>query len=170
MSTDCSDKFCEAYERTYPDKMKLLRLEKKGYAGAARNRGLEWDGAEPEYVWFVDSDDWLSGNGVLQMMHDKIVEAQMPDLLRVDAQIWNGRTSRLMKGESSLESIAKSGKCAPWWSCIRSKFAGIKFAEDRAKCNDVLWFTRLLDAVDPSSVAAVDSPCYVYNECSATSA
>ncbi len=75
MSTDCSDKFCEAYERIYPDKMKLLKLEKKGYAGAARNRGLELDGIEPEYVWFVDSDDWLSGNEVLQLMHDKIVEA-----------------------------------------------------------------------------------------------
>ena len=153
MSTDCSDKFCEAYERIYPDKMKLLRLEKKGYAGAARNK-----------------DDWLYDTNVLQKMHDKIVEANMPELLRVGAQIWNVKTSSYMSGEKTLEAAARSGKCAPWWSCIRIKFASIKFAEDRAKCNDVLWFAQLLDAVDQNKVAAVDSPCYVYNECSSTSA
>lgn len=74
--------FCEYYERRYPDKIKFIKLKNKGYAGAARNAGLDYNMYESQYTYFLDSDDWLYDNTVLQRMHDEIVKQKYPDMLQ----------------------------------------------------------------------------------------
>lgn len=170
-STDMSDKFCEMYAEKLPDKVKFLRLPKKGYAGAARNLALAYNEIEAQYVWFIDSDDWLYDRDVLKRMCSKIVESGYPDLLRCGAAFMYSKSRIVgMRAYKTLDDVASKGRCAPWWSCMKAKFSSIQFLEGRAKCNDVMWFAKLLDAVNQKSVAEVASPCVVYNVMSTTSA
>ena len=75
ISTDMSDKFCEMYARMHPDKIIFKQLKKKGYAGAARNAGLDYP-IDCQYIIFVDSDDWLYDNDVLHQMHETIMKSK----------------------------------------------------------------------------------------------
>ena len=129
MSTDMSDKLVEYYERRYPGKIKLIKHTEKKYAGGARNTGLKYYKYEADYIWFIDSDDRLYGNDVLQKMHDKIEKSGNPDILRVGAA-WQLK-SRLSKKRpyTDLKFIIENNWHAPWWNCINSKFADITFQE-----------------------------------------
>lgn len=168
MSTDMSDKLVEYYERRYPGKIKLIKHTEKKYAGGARNTGLKYDKYEAEYVWFIDSDDTLYGNDVLQKMHDKILKSGNPDVLRVGSmwQFKNGLSSK--RAYSDLKFIIENTWHAPWWSCISSKFADITFQERIPIYNDVLWFAKLLDRIDQKKVVELEDKCYVYNRLSVT--
>jgi len=53
---------------------------------------------------------------------------------------------------------------APWRRCIKYKFKTCRFLADRAICNDVIWFGRLIDAIDFSKVESLDYPCITYNK------
>ncbi len=55
-SPDGSQNIIDAYKERYPNKIIALRQENAGQA-AARNKGL--DIAQGEYIFFVDSDDYL---------------------------------------------------------------------------------------------------------------
>lgn len=57
-STDNSLELCEKLKTQYPD-LKIISQENKGLSGA-RNTGLGC--AKGEYIWFVDSDDWITEN------------------------------------------------------------------------------------------------------------
>lgn len=55
-STDNSLEILERYAKQHPDKIKVLSQENQGL-GASRNNGLKI--AKGEYIYFVDSDDWI---------------------------------------------------------------------------------------------------------------
>ena len=55
-STDDSQKIIDSYKQKFPDKIKSLYQENKGQA-SARNNGLFHSSGE--FVFFVDSDDYL---------------------------------------------------------------------------------------------------------------
>ena len=168
MSTDMSDKFIEYYERRYPGKIKLIKQTEKKYAGGARNTGLKYDKYDADYIWFIDSDDKLYGNDVLQKMHDKIVESGNPDVLRVgSAWNFNSRLSN-KRAYTDLKFIIDNTWHAPWWSCINSKFTNVEFQEGLPIYNDSLWFAKLLDIIDQKKVVELDESCYVYNCTSST--
>lgn len=55
-----------------PDRFVALRVDKKGYAGKARNTGLEYP-VSSKYVMFLDSDDWFADKNVLNRLHKLII-------------------------------------------------------------------------------------------------
>ena len=79
MSTDNSVEIA----KTYIDRMniKIIELKQKRLSGGARNEGYLYLSKDVDYVWYVDSDDWLIDDNVLQKINDNL--AGEPDVLFV---------------------------------------------------------------------------------------
>ncbi|MBQ4439189.1 glycosyltransferase family 2 protein [bacterium] len=67
-STDNSPKILEEY-RQKDKRIKIFKQDRNNKQGAARNRGLEV--ATGEYIWFVDSDDYIDTKAC-QILYDAI--------------------------------------------------------------------------------------------------
>ncbi|SPL64774.1 Beta-1,3-glucosyltransferase [Ochrobactrum soli] len=74
-STDNSIEIIEGLAEIFPA-VRLLRQANSGQ-GAARNAGVR--AACGDYIWFVDSDDWLLDGAVLRV--SKVIEANSPDVI-----------------------------------------------------------------------------------------
>ena len=90
MSTDNSVNI--AYKHV--DKLtniKIIELQQKRLNGGARNEGYLHLSDDVDYVYYVDSDDWLVDNKVLEKINDKL--QSKPDVLFVGlADYKNGKT------------------------------------------------------------------------------
>ena len=75
-SMDIVSKYCSKY----PHLIKTVSQENKGLS-SARNVGLNL--AKGDYIWFIDSDDWISSNS-LNMIELKLIKEQ-PDILALCA-------------------------------------------------------------------------------------
>lgn len=64
-STDKSYEICEEYARKYPEVVRVYRCEAWG-AAAARNFGVEK--ARGEYIWFIDSDDYIEKGAIRKLV------------------------------------------------------------------------------------------------------
>ena len=69
-STDNSYKILEEYQQK-DSRIRIFQQEENKKQGAARNRGLEI--ATGEYIWFVDSDDYIDTKAC-QILYDAIKE------------------------------------------------------------------------------------------------
>ncbi len=75
-SPDNSEKILNEYSKK-DDRIKILNREKNGGLSAARNSGL--DIATGEYVYFIDSDDWIDDDYLEQMV--KKIEDNNVDMI-----------------------------------------------------------------------------------------
>ena len=64
-STDASPEILEDYRRRYPQLLRIITKENGGL-GSARNAALE--PAEGEFLYFLDSDDYLAENAVKEIL------------------------------------------------------------------------------------------------------
>lgn len=78
MSTDNS---VEIAKKFLKKPHKIIRLKQKRYNGGARNEAYLHISKDVDYVWYVDSDDWLLDNTVLEQINEKLKLA--PDVLFV---------------------------------------------------------------------------------------
>jgi glycosyltransferase involved in cell wall biosynthesis len=76
---DASPDRCGAMLDAYPG-IRVVHLSSNVGLGLARNAGLAE--ATGEYVWFVDSDDWLPEGSIRAVLDE--LEASRPDVLLVD--------------------------------------------------------------------------------------
>jgi|GEM_PF-1550028 len=74
-STDSSPQIIEELATLYPV-IRVINQDNKGQ-GASRNSGI--DMAQGEYIWFVDSDDWLLDGAVRRI--DMIASQYAPDVI-----------------------------------------------------------------------------------------
>lgn len=80
-SPDNSAAIVEDYMQKYPNVRLMHR--KNGGLSAARNTGLEE--AKGDYVWFVDSDDWIEENCLATLLER--IEAGRLDVLCINLQL-----------------------------------------------------------------------------------
>ena len=78
MSTDNSVQIVKDLKS---DKIKIVELKQKRYNGGARNEGYLHLSDDVDYVYYVDSDDWLLNEYVLEKMNNKL--QTYPDILFV---------------------------------------------------------------------------------------
>lgn len=81
MSTDSSVDIVKDYQKRYSDKIKLVELKQKRLNGGARNEGYLHLDDSTDYIYYVDSDDWLYDKNSLEEINNRL--QSKPDVLFV---------------------------------------------------------------------------------------
>ena len=91
MSTDNSVRIAKSYSDKLTN-LKVIELKQKRLNGGARNEGYLHLSDDVDYVYYVDSDDWLYDEYVLEKINNKL--QRKPDVLFVGmAQFKNNETT-----------------------------------------------------------------------------
>lgn len=104
------------------EKMKVVQLKQKRLNGGARNEGYLHLSDDVDYVYYVDSDDWLYNDEALEEINNKL--QSKPDVLFVGlAEYKDGKTKicDIPEYKDKYEAIAGwSGSCG---KVIKKKLA-----------------------------------------------
>ena len=112
---DCSTDKSVEIANTFKDKMdiKIVQLKQKRLNGGARNEGYLHLSEDVDYVYYIDSDDWLYSEEALENINHKL--QTKPDVLFVGlAEYKNGITKicDIPQYKDKYEAIAGwSGSC-----------------------------------------------------------
>lgn len=87
MSTDNSLKIEKEYASMYP-RITLVELKQKRLNGGARNEAYLHLSKDVDYIYYVDSDDWLYDENVLEEINNKL--QKNPDVLFVGLADYKG--------------------------------------------------------------------------------
>lgn len=145
-------------EEHLDDRCTDLYLNYRRWNGGTRNAGIQYSNIDSTYTMFLDDDDTLVSNDVLEHLYDFILENNEPDLIRLpyqklyvseDKLIWKS-----LKDNVDIKSICKSGKTAPWTKCIKSNLI-VPFPENTTH-EDVAQHIRQCDVC--LSTAYFDEP------------
>ena len=94
-------------------KLKIIRLQQKRLNGGARNEAYLHLSDDVDYVYYIDSDDWLYNETALEQINNKL--QSKPDVLFVGlAEYKNGKTKicDIPEYKDKYEAIAGwSGSC-----------------------------------------------------------
>ena len=111
MSTDNSVEIAKEFAEYMP--IKIIQLKQKRLNGGARNEGYLYLSDDVDYVYYVDSDDWLYDETALEQINRKL--QTKPDVLFVGlAEHKNGKTKicDIPEYKDKYEAIAGwSGSC-----------------------------------------------------------
>lgn len=165
-SKDSSGKICDDYKLKYGSKINVIH-QKNGGLSVARNTGIE--NAHGEYLYFLDSDDFISDKFIetvyrhLKKRKYDIVEFNSYWLTN-DKKISLKTTNRFVE-HSRLEMIDTLIKnevgCQIWLRIYRSKlFRDIRFPLGR-NYEDIATYYRLLLLSKNNLI--IDSQLHVYN-------
>lgn len=81
--------------KSYSDKLsqlKVIELKQKRYNGGARNEGYLHLSDDVDYIWYVDSDDWLYSDRVLEKINLRL--QLKPDVLFVGMAFYKDNETR----------------------------------------------------------------------------
>ena len=134
----------------------------KRWNGGSRNVGLEYfKGSDSEYTLFLDSDDWLVDNSVLQKLHDFIEDEEYPDCVRLPYKaIYEGdKTLEVMLDDDTPEKLAGSIFVACWTKCIKSEL--IQPFPENTLMEDVVQHIKQCDVI--KDVVPFYRPVVIYN-------
>jgi glycosyltransferase involved in cell wall biosynthesis len=163
---DASPDRCGALLDAYAEShggLHVLHLRENGGLGPARNAGL--DVATGEWVWFVDSDDWLPPGSVSAVLAQ--LRAQQPDVLLVDhlrvhedGRQEPDKSSPLLAGEPTRERMLSVQHTA-WNRIVRREFmVRNDLLFQPGWYEDVSFSHPVLLAAD--RIAALNRVCYHY--------
>jgi CDP-glycerol glycerophosphotransferase len=167
----CGD-LLDAYQRA-DDRVRVLHLAENVGLGRARNAGL--DAARGEYVWFVDSDDWLPRGSVAAVV-DRL-RAARPDVLLVDhVRTYGGgrravdASSHVLHGRSDEPSVSLAQRPellrvlhTAWNKVVRRDFLDeLELRFPTGYYEDYLFSHPILMAARRISV--LDRVCYYYRQ------
>lgn len=125
-SPDDSGKIAKEMLEDFPH-ARVIRQENSGQA-AARNAGIEI--ARGEYIWFVDSDDWIEKNS-LKILKEAVICNDHPDLVifRAYRDHESGKREEYLEGYNLFGSGITTGRdlfvnndwrVCPWFYLIKT--------------------------------------------------
>ncbi|MBQ6486346.1 glycosyltransferase family 2 protein [Candidatus Saccharibacteria bacterium] len=154
-SSDKSYEICKDYKEKFPKVIKVFRTKKWG-ASAVRNYGVKK--ASGEYLWFIDSDDWIE-KGAIEKVLGK-VEKKEADVVCISVRrvYEDGRTNILTavnpKEKNWKERYIMYG-FPPFQNIYRKDFWAKNFEfpegiihEDMAILSTVILYTEKISAID----------------------
>ena len=155
MSTDNSPRLIEHYYNRL--NMRFIKLTKKAYNGGTRNIGVQE--AKGDYVMFMDCDDWLYNNEVLNKIAQEINRTHA-DLIRLPYQAYTTRArGRVNYHENTPAELVKSIFVAPWTKCIKKELF-VEFPENTL-LEDVVQHIAQVDNIE--TIGYVNTPVIVWN-------
>lgn len=164
-STDGTAAIC----REYVAKERRARFIQKENAGvsAARNCGL--DLAKGRYIAFVDADDWVAEDGLVQLLGR--ADASGADIVMGDYLIFdNGRTVRrviapVKTAQQALSGVLSGEYHSALWNKLvrRDLMLAARFPEEIGYLEDCVVLSRILVNGQPK-VAFVNEVVYVYRQ------
>ena len=155
MSTDNSVEVIKKYP------FHLIELTEKRYNGGSRNVGIKYP-IECEYLFFLDSDDWLASDDVLEELHDFIIKNNYPNCIRLPFKINHDGDKYLdvQLNENNIGDMVKSCFVACWTKCVKRDIFPL-FPENTLM-EDKVQHIKTCDIV--GSVIPFDKMCVVYNK------
>lgn len=93
-SVEVAKQICQQYKNTI-----LLEQENQG-SSVARNAGIEK--ATGDYIWFIDSDDYLDSS-LLGRIKNDIIENNFPDIFAIQLKLIDGKTTRIECSQQKIK-------------------------------------------------------------------
>ncbi len=153
-SPDGCGQLLREYAADHPG-VRVLHLETNVGLGPARNAGL--DVATGEYVWFVDSDDWLPP-GTIAAMLDRL-RTDRPDVMMIDHLRVHECGRRDIDASSHLLRVQHTA----WNKVVRRAFMaelGLRFHPGWYE--DIPFSHPLL--IGAERISVLDRICYLYRQ------
>lgn len=118
-SPDNSSQILEQYAQK-DNRIKVINRDKNGGLSATRNTGM--DIAAGEYIYFIDSDDWIH-SGFIEKMHETITkQAQKAVCCTNIINVYGNETSKpLLKRDFNEKLVPYSHSCQMAWSWLLRK-------------------------------------------------
>ena len=167
-STDNSLKIVQELSHQYPN-LFIISQENKGL-GEARNAGLQY--VTGDYIWFIDSDDWIDCNS-LQKLSDIILKYNQVEMIIFDCIRTNGKEEMKMDAISgehrtfiSSEDYTKSlllynGLFSAWAKIFRTDiYKSSKFTYSKGFFEDVSLINYYHNYI--SKIVYLHEPLYYY--------
>ena len=164
-STDGSLSVCRHYAET--DSRFRVYSQSNSGASVARNRGLEL--ARGQYIAFIDSDDWVSGNMYEKMLYK--IKEQKADICECQFQKTSGDIKNdiqqqtdnvnVLNKKEALKAVIEEKINPVVWNKIykREIVEGLFF--EKGRCNEDEFFTyKAIDKAD--KIIQIQDVCYYY--------
>lgn len=97
-STDNTAKIIFEFQKKYKGNIVYYKQENRG-ASSARNNGINY--AQGQYIWFIDSDDYIV-NGAIDYILERILKGS-PDLIHFNFNYLKDREKRINKSQLVFE-------------------------------------------------------------------
>lgn len=158
-STDCTSEIVQEYK---DNRIKLIKHSENKAAGGARNTGL--DAAKGEYIVFLDADDYLYDETVLEKLNN-VIGSETLDVVYLGFKIGGNRDEFVIPTE---ETCTRTYKAAidiypnVWSKCWNREFLNkndIRFVEKRYY-EDVLFVYKSVMKVEKYKL--IDFPVHMY--------
>lgn len=157
---DCSTDGSQEYLERLNDKALVFLCSEKRWNGGSRNIGIQQLVGQSKYTLFLDSDDWLCDENVLQDLHDFIATKNMPDCVRLPYICRIGDEEiKIMLDDDTPDKLVRSCFVACWTKCIKTKLIP-KFPENTLM-EDIVQHIEQCDKI--TTVAPFTRPAIVWN-------
>ena len=150
-----TDNSCEIIEN-HPLDLTLIRLDHKAYNGGARNKGIRYD-IPSKYTMFIDSDDWLYSNDVLQAIHDKLEETKVDCLTIQYNCIFKDHELIFCMKRNNLHDLVFDENGACWTKVIKTElikeFPENTLMEDTVQHINQCNYIKTMDTLNETCIA-----------------
>ena len=150
-----TDNSCEIIEN-HPLDLTLIRLDHKAYNGGARNLGIRHF-IPSKYTLFIDSDDWLYSNDVLQAIHDKLEETKVDCLTIQYNCIFQDHELIFCMKRNNLHDLVFDENGACWTKVIKTEliqeFPENTLMEDTVQHINQCNYIKTMDTLNKTCIA-----------------
>lgn len=115
-STDGSAAILDEYAAKYPN----LKVQHVTNGGTAKARNLGMELAQGEYIWFVDSDDWIQPGAILALIN--WMERKRPDVLNFSGSLYIENTNNIESDELFNEELLTGWEYYNKYALVGRKF------------------------------------------------